>query len=178
MEKRFYFRAFLYSFLFIFLTGWAASSYSAGDPARAAVSAAYYSLLFSVMIAGVFGGLHARAVKRVPGWRDADFASLRRERAFIMNTPYPQAFDLAARFLSEQAGLVLEYNDRAKFVIIARAPMTLNSFGITVKIDLREEGERTGVNLLVKPVMPFSMIDHGETLALASKIERGLSGTV
>ncbi|MEW5905242.1 MAG: hypothetical protein AB1734_00505 [Elusimicrobiota bacterium] len=178
MEKRFYFRLFLYTFIFVFAAGMAVTYAYARDLMASAFSSAFYALLFAVIIAGIFGGLHAKAVKKVPGWRDEDFASLRRERSFTMNVPYARAFDIALRFLAEQAGLVMEYNDREKFVAIARAPMTLNSLGITVKLEFREEGERTGVNLLVKPLTPFSMIDQGETLALASKIERGLSGTV
>lgn len=178
MEKRFYFRLFLYSFLGVFAAGLAATYVYSRDLSAAAFSSGFYALLFAVIIAGIFGGLHAKAVKAVPGWRDEDFVSLRRERSFTMNVPYAQAFDIALRFLAEQAGLTLEYNDREKFIAIARAPMTLNSMGMTVKVDFREEGERTAVKLLVKPVMFLSMIDQGETLALASKIERGLSGTV
>lgn len=178
MERRFYFRLFLYTFAAVFAAGFALTWAYSRDFWEAAGGSAFYGLFFGALVSLAGGKMHSLAVKRVPGWRDEDFASLRRERAFRMNLPAGQAHDLALRFLTEQAGLVLEFNDREKGLIIARAPMSLHSFGITVKMDFRDDGGRAAVGLLVKPVVGLAMIDNGSTLSLANRIERGLSGSV
>ena len=178
MERKFYVRLFLYMFTAVFTAGFALTWAYSRDFWEAAGGSAFYALFFGALVSLAGGKMQSLAVKSVPGWRDEDFASLRRERAFGMNLPAGQAHDLALRFLTEQAGLVLEFNDREKGLIIARAPMSLHTFGITVKMDIRDDGGRTEASLLVKPVVGFALIDNGATLALAHKIERGLSGSV
>ncbi|MDT8287078.1 MAG: hypothetical protein RQ748_08230 [Elusimicrobiales bacterium] len=178
MERKLYFRLFLYTFAAVFAAGLALTWAYSRDFWEAAGGSAFYALFFGALVSLAGGKMHSMAVRNVPGWRDEDFVSLRREREFRMNVPPGQAHDLALRFLTEQAGLVLEFNDREKGLIIARAPMSLHSFGITVKMDIRDDAGRAAANLLVKPVVGLSLIDNGATLSLANKIERGLSGSV
>lgn len=178
MEKKLYAKLFLYMFTAVFTAGFALTWVYLRDFWEAAGNSAFYALFFGALVSLGGGKMHSLAVRRVPGWRDEDFASLRRERAFGMNVPAGEAHDLALRFLTGQAGLILEFNDREKGLIIARAPMSLHSFGSIVKMEFRDDGSRAAVSLLVKPVVGLTMIDNGTTLSLAHKIERGLSGSV
>ncbi len=177
MERKLYLKLFLFTFAAVFSAGMALTWAYSRDFWEAAGGSAFYALFFGALVSLAGGKMHSLAVRRVPGWRDEDFASLRRERAFRMNLPAGQAHDMALRFLTEQAGLLIEFNDALRGLIIARAPMSLHSFGITVRMDIRDDGGRAAASLLVKPVVGLSLIDNGETLALANKIERGLSGS-